>query len=429
MITDSSYLSRLFGQQKKTPLGYDTLFETDALVERIVTLYPDEAYATGVKINSKSEDFYNRALNSLGMWELFKKASIWSRLNGLCVMLIGATGDPLKPLKNESVEFLQIYHLDNRTDISKDVIQLGNQKYHRDRLLFFKGKEILINYGGPIKSEFSSVLDGCIEVLDKYRQIPEILLLLVKTSNQVALGTEGLGAGIRQDIITNQTTQRDYILSRLNALNDGRSVANILLYDKTNEVLTNTALNLSGVAEQIHGLENQLAIRTDYPKKVLFQDTGTTSNGLGSGEVSQLVERMVWASKVSRWIDNNWTDNIERLCEQLRRSLSLDKFDVTVPLSFILSPDEKATINKTQAEILNTLVTLYPMETQGIKDYIDNNFEDLWLPDEAVTLEPKTPIIGTDQQTDSITDDLSDLTVINDRTLDIVMTKIGEQSK
>lgn len=433
IVEDSNYLTTIFRSSTTQQItDYATLYKYDNLVSTIIDTFPDTAYSTGFKIISDSEEYYSTILNNLRVWEQFKTASKWSRLHGLSCILMVASGDISKPLKeSQSIQQLKIYSLSPDIDITTQTIKIGTDDVHISRLIFFKGKEVLTDASGEVKASYCSILDGLIDVLMKYREIPSLALKLIKTSNQVVLATKGLSAGIRNDILTGATVKRQEIQSRLNSLNEGRSLQELMLIDLENEQLDKTALNLSGVDRQVEVLENQLASRSGYPKHILFGDSQMSS--LGSGQIAQLIQRMLWASQVSNWIDNNWTEGLEKITNQIKNSLELKNFEINIPLSLVLSEQEISEINKLQMEVLEKLLAVYPMEYQQIKEYIEQHFNSVNLPDitnnrpRNVTLQPETVTVPIEKK-DSITDDLNQLTVITTEVVDEVMTKIGEQS-
>jgi len=149
---------------------------------------------------------------------------------------------------------------------------------------------------GYLKVEYQSILDGIIDVLYDFRRIPSVAMKLLRTSNQVSIGTAGLSASLRNDILTKTNTAQQQLLSRLDSLNAGRDISEVLLYDKDNEAISNTSLSLAGVDSLYNILENQLAIRTDYPMTILFNRNDV--NSLGNGSNAQLITRMDWASKL-----------------------------------------------------------------------------------------------------------------------------------
>lgn len=436
MQNDSTYLTTIFRESSVSGVyNYKDLYQYDNLVSLIVDTYPETAYSTGFKVVSESEEIYSTILNNLSVWEVFKRASIWARLEGISCVLLGAAGEPETPLQpNQTIEILKIYSIPLETDITKELIRINDKEYHRSRLLFFKGKEILESFGGEIGVKYCSVLDGLLDVLTKYREVPKLALQLIKTCNQVAIGTKGLSMGIRNDILTGSTTKRTEIQSRLQSLNEGRSVQDLILFDLENEQLTNTSLSLSGVEKQVEILENQLASRSGYPKHILFGDAQTTS--LGSGEVAQLVQRMMWATQVSKWIDNNWTKGLETICTQMMTSLNLAEYKIEIPLALVLSAQEIAEINKLNTEVLEKLLALYPMELEEIKIFIEQHFESINLHDPLnVTLTrtqsqpvPSEPV-SEEIKKDSIIDDLNDLSNINQEEIDKTMFKIAQESR
>ena len=436
MQTDSTYLTTIFRESSlRAVYSYKDLYQFDNLASLIIDTYPETAYSTGFKVVSESEEFYSTIMNNLGVWEVFKRASIWARLEGLSCVLLGAGGEPSTPLlPTQPIELLKIYSIPVDTDITQELIRLNDKEYHKSRLLFFKGKEVLESFGGEVGVKYCSVLDGLIDVLTKYREIPKLAIQLIKTCNQVAIGTKGLSMGIRNDILTGTTAKKSEIQARLQSLNEGRSIQDLILFDLENEQLTNTSLNLSGVEKQVEILENQLACRSGYPKHILFGDAQTTS--LGSGEVAQLVQRMMWATQVSKWIDNNWTKGLETICTQMMTSLNLAEFKIEIPLALVLSAQEIAEINKLNTEVLEKLLALYPMELEEIKIFIEQHFESISLPDPInVTLTrtqpqpvPSEPS-AEEVMKDSIIDDLNDLSNINQEEIDKTMFKIAQSSR
>lgn len=416
MTQDSKVLSELFRSKASALPNYAALYQSDTLVRRIIDTYPECAYNTGFTIQGRSSTFYEQALNSLGTWEIFRQASIWARLYGLSAILMVTDNPRLNTPISGNVVKLVAYNLPNETDLSQPTIRLGVDDVHISRLLFFTGHKNLTDFG-YLKVQYQSILDGIIDVLYDFRRIPSVAMKLLRTSNQVSIGTAGLSSSLRNDILTKTNTAQLQLISRLDSLNVGRDISEVLLYDKDNEAISNTALSLTGVDSLYTILENQLAIRTDYPKTVLFNRTDV--NSLGSGSNAQLISRMEWATKVSSWIDNNWVEPLEKLCLQLGRSLGLSSFDITVPMGLVISPDELATIHKTQAETLAIINQLYPMDSSGIQQYVEANFTNFTLPSSS-------PAPSPTQTADSLLDDLSRLSNINSAAVDSVMQRISD---
>jgi hypothetical protein len=138
---------------------------------------------------------------------------------------------------------------------------------------------------------------------------------------------------------------------------------------------------------------------------------------------------MEWATRLASWIDSNWTDHIEYVCEYLRRTLSLSAFEIDVPLSLIISPDEQAVINKAQAETLIALSGIYPMGPKEIKQYVDDNFTNLSLPEipDSPPVNPNTPDPNATSPTDPSpqTDSIEDFANVNSAVVDDVMRRVA----
>ena len=424
MNYDSKILSDLFRRYSVSVNNdYSRLYQTDALVRRIIDTYPDSAYSTGFEIRGPDSETYDNALDALGLWEVFRHASIWARLHGLCAVLMKTNGARLDTPINGTLIGLAIYPLSHDTELDGETIKIGTNDVHTSRLLLFKGQEVYSDLG-YLKVSYRSVLDGLIEILHDFQRIGPVAMKLMRTSNQVSIGTAGLSASIRNDIMAKTNTAQQQIMSRLDSINAGRDVSEVILYDKDNEIIGNTPLSLSGIGDLYAILENQLALRSDYPKTVLFGRNDASN--MGSGSVAQLVTRMEWATRLASWIDSNWTDHIEYICEYLRRTLNLSAFDIDVPLSLIISPDEQAVINKAQAETLIALSGIYPMGTKEIKQYVDDNFTNLSLPEipdaPPVDQSPQAPDPNNpDPQMDSI----DEFANINSAVVDDVMRRIA----
>ena len=230
MNKDSNYLTKLFSQNfSVSQPSYGELYQYDNLVKKIVDLYPDTAYSTGFEIESDDTDFYKASLDKLQIWEKFRLASKWGRLYGLACLLLISKGDLSEPLKSEIYD-IKVYALDNQIiNTNDDTVRIGDTFVHKSRLLYFTGYETMLTNNGEIGLKGHSVLDGCIDCLTSYRKLNGSLAKLLESSNQLIIGTSGLSAGIRNDIITDTNTQRDSIMSRLNSIQTGRSLSSIIL--------------------------------------------------------------------------------------------------------------------------------------------------------------------------------------------------------
>lgn len=416
---DSNFLAKLFNQNfsVKQP-NYSELYRFDGLVRKIIDLFPETAYATGFTIESPDSEYYKAATESLQVWEKFKIASKCARLYGLSCILIMSPGKLDKPIVS-GVQGLKVFALDNNVDISSEFVRIGDTDVHRSRLLFFGGVELLEN-NGEIVTKYASVLDGVIECITSYRTIHGSVAKLLQTSNQLVIGTAGLGAGIRSDILTGSNTQRDTILSRLNSIQSGRNLASIVMYDKDNEEITNVTNSLSDVDTLADTLMTVLAQHTDYPKNVLFGET--TKAGIGSGQAAQLIERMIWAQKVSNWIENNWLDNIQSIMELLQNQNSLAPFEIKVPLALTMSELEKAQVLKEKALALSELSKTYPISPETVQNYLQNDIE--LLGSVKPTIEPNNnPDINSAQ--DSIVSDLTKMSEISENDVDETMDRVA----
>mgnify|MGYP001765887743 CR=1 FL=1 len=413
---------------------FDHLYESDGLVRKIVNLYPESAYNTGFEIESDDKEIYEGILNNLGVYETFLVASKVARLKGLSCVFIGFQDgvNLTQPANlNAPIELLKAYNIQPNTDLTTETIYIGGTEIHKSRLLFFKGHESYLETI-EIKTVYQSVITCIYSFLCQYRQLPKQLSRLIDKSNQVALGTWGLSNALRQDVVTKTTTNRDLIEARGEAINIGRSINSTILYDKEHEVFDNISLALGGIPELCHEIKEHLALALDYPVEVIF---GNSINSLGSGSVAQLVTRMLWATQLTQWIDNHWTRNLEYLVSSLESANNLREAKVKIPLALVLSPQEKAEINKNWSDILSAIYAVYPMQYKDVKEFMEVNFQEMFIPEE-VPIKIEVPIQSdpnnqTEENIDNeindgsgIIDYLSDLLRINGETIDDIMEKL-----
>lgn len=385
----SSYLSSILSDFSQTtlPFSYDKSrldwLYRDGLAREIVNKYPENAYNAGVDITSDDRQNYLDLVRNLQIYEKFRDASIAARLYGIAVILIGANDgqllvEPLAVNTTTEIEWLRIYNISEQTILNnRDTIYLLGEEVHKSRLLFFYGSRSFQNTV-ELNYQYDSVLASCGEVLVLYRSLSRFINALIKKGNQFTLGTEGLSSMLQQDLIRGTTTNREAIQARANALELGRNLLSTLVYDKSNESVENVSLSLNGIQEACDQLRIQLELSLDYPTGIIFD---RQISNMGSGQQAQLIQRMEWARALSNWIDNNWTRNLEYLIGILQQVYNLRDFQINVPLSMTYSALELVEINKGWSEILNSIQNYYPMTGDELKEFIENNFVDMFVPE------------------------------------------------
>lgn len=431
----SSYLSSILSDFSQTtlPFSYDKSrldwLYRDGLAREIVNKYPESAYNAGVDITSDDRQNYLDFVRGLQIYEKFRDASIAARLYGLAVILIGANdGHPLvEPLAistTTEIEWLRIYNISEQTILNnRDTIYLLGDEVHKSRLLFFYGSRSFQNTV-ELNYHYDSVLASCGEVLVLYRSLSRFINALIKKGNQFTLGTEGLSSMLQQDLIRGTTTNREAIQARANALELGRNLLSTLVYDKTNESVENVSLSLTGLQEACDQLRIQLELSLDYPTGIIFD---RQISNMGSGQQAQLIQRMEWARALSNWIDNNWTRNLEYLIGILQQVYNLRDFQISVPLSMTYSALELVEINKGWSEILNSIQNYYPMTGDELKEFIENNFVDMFVPDRR---DPRETVeeseISDEESIGSFLTRISNITQVD---VDETCERIGEFSR
>lgn len=446
-VNQDSYLSSVFEPELFTWDSYSndnyygSLYRDD-LIKTIIDKYPNDAYNIGFTIESDSSEDYTDILNGFKTYEMFRRASKFARLYGLCCLFIMVEGDtkldePIRPTSRPVG--LKLYRLYNYQDIDLEKIPIGSSLIHRSRLLFFTGKEVFIEVSQEVKMGYTSIIEGFIDEYNNYKPMSKTFNKLINTSNQVILGTKGLSAKLRADILNGTDLAKRELLERARAVNSGRSLHDIVVHDLENEAIGNVSLTLAGANEAFEKLEHLLAIRTGYPYHVIFGES--VSSTLGSGTNAQLIYRMMYADRVTQWIDNNWTENIETLCNQLKIVYGLADFTISIPLGYVLSDDERATICETWSKTLSEILKSYPMDYDQIMLFINDNFpgitveeidDDFDAPMPSVTLpggveeiEP-TEAVNADA---TLTTVIENASIITQADIDKTMEDIAKQSQ
>lgn len=431
----SSYLSSILSDFSQTtlPFSYDKSrldwLYRDGLAKEIVNKYPESAYNAGIDLTSDDRQTYLDLVRALQIYEKFRDASIAARLYGLSVILIGANDgqslvEPLALNSTTEIEWLRIYNISEQTILNnRDTIYLLGDEVHKSRLLFFYGSRSFQNTV-ELNYQYDSVLASCGEVLVLYRSLSRFINALIKKGNQFTLGTEGLSSMLQQDLIRGTTTNREAIQARANALELGRNLLSTLVYDKSNESVENVSLSLTGLQEACDQLRIQLELSLDYPTGIIFD---RQISNMGSGQQAQLIQRMEWARALSNWIDNNWTRNIEYLIGILQQVYRLRDFQISVPLSMTYSALELVEINKGWSEILNSIQNYYPMTGDELKEFIENNFVNMFVPERE---DPREPVeeseISDEESIGSFLTRISNITQVD---VDETCERIGEFSR
>lgn len=428
---DSNYLINTFtglqgylSSSTDQSVSLESLYASNGLVQKIIDTYPLDAYNLGFKLIGASAERETEFLNQLGCYEVFKLASISARITGIAAVLIGYADNlplemPSRP--NSPIRWLKAYQIDDNEPDDNGTILLGESRCHISRLLLFYGRRTfkkgtkgnLIETGEP-------VLKGVEELLTMYIKNIPYLPALIRLSNQVSLGTKGLAAAIKKDVITKTDVARQEILLRLQSLNLGRDVSNILAYDLEGEEVTVTSLSLNGITELMTETELALSFHLNYPRSKLF-DRGS-SVGLTTSTNAQIINRLQWATSLTSWIDNNWTKPLESLIKALGFTSTIE-----IPLAIQLTEIEQAELDKLNIENLQKLRDSGVIDDQEFRNIV-TQLTQYALVDRVLE---NTPSVSSPERVDSVTlsEILNGFTNIGVEDIDTVMLEIGNQSQ
>jgi hypothetical protein len=188
------------------------------------------------------------------------------------------------------------------------------------------------------------------------------------------MGIDGLGGKVANE------QGRAVVLERLLAVNDGRNLTRTIAYDKGKEDVSFISQSSTGVSDILENIKAVLVSYADYPTEQLFEESKKQS--MGSGMSNQLIARMLWASRLVSWINENWSSNYTRLFN----TIFGEGYKLEIPFNVEMTELEKAEIEEKGANRLEKLLsskvininearTGYKTPTYRLNIDLDENFE------------------------------------------------------
>lgn len=369
----SAYLE--ITRQKKLGLSQRIeLVKSSRICRRAVFLYPNEASTGWCKFVAGSSDdnfdantladFFSD-LPGMPLREAFRLASIEARWhgNGYVLLAVEDGGDWGDPVNWENVrsfrwaeplydfEVTPNYYLNPShyqvtigratpdTDEDSNSAPSFYAKVHRDRILHFKGDELLgmalMQSGGS----HQSVLQTMLEAFSRWLQGNMASAAMLSDYSVFRYKLKGLGSLIKKG-------ETDALLARFLQIQMGMSTMKGLMFDADTEDADFVSRSYAGVNDIMEQLLEQMVAASDLPREKLLGSQAAA--GLG-GEGRGMESRLRWASELRSWRFHNWYQPL-RHCSKLAllavegptAGLLPDGFDVVFPSTLELSELEQA---------------------------------------------------------------------------------------
>lgn len=309
----------------------EEMYAGDGLPRRIVELMPQEATREWVEFDEEDPEIED-ALEDLEAEDKFCDADISARLHGGACLLIN-TGLPRKQLafpldennikQIKSLVLLTRYELnsgmlDIDTDLSSPnygkplTYQLYERKginpkpiatIHWTHLLRFDGAKLpLMAY---IRNNYwhDSVLTGVMEAAKDMLTTMAGVATVMGEFRMIQYFIEGLA-----DIIA--SGDEELLIKRMKMVNQARSITGMTVLD-VKEKMEVHADTFAGVKDIIEVFKDNMALRTGYPKIILFQDSPGGLQSSGSSELEG------WYNMVAHYQKKTYKKPFNRLLHLL----------------------------------------------------------------------------------------------------------------
>lgn len=378
------------GDNYNIVLGHDDieqLFNSNGLIRKIITKYPENARGIGYKIVNKDGVCINE--NDPIVLEGFYDSTIYARLYGYACLAFNF-------LKSKPEDEISIGLKIDTFSISTNVTEMGDfyyingVKYHKSKVFIFRGDR-KFRYFDPNNhdTEFYKNQSVLQTIYHSFRR-------LLKTTDSTRYIVDNLSyllVGITNLTSLNNTDAGKTILSqKMLALNRERSIDKIISFDLSKEEVSFINQSLSGLDEVLNQFKILLASETNYPYEQLFENGSGV--GIGSGIQNQLVSRFLWQENVNKWIFNNWKSNYELL----KNRIFGEEYKLEIPFEVQLTITEKAELEKTVAERNKILIdsgVIIPEEARS--NYQGDTFDfNLKLDEKVSEKDEKVKISATD---------------------------------
>lgn len=411
MIIDNAALSRVFGSIRNAVTGFGTakdkttfnsvatvsplthrelsnLFRSSATIKRVVKVFPEDATAAWLSVavgEGKPVDPLYEYINTIGdrqdrlpreprytIQEAFRLAAMFSRLYGNGAVLLGIAdgGESADPVNESTIQSIRWCKPIPRNNITRNNINdplvirdpdsgLVSQ-WHPDRVLWFRGEEILDSDDPQARQGFDdSVIQSIFNRFSSYDQGVTAAALMITEYDQAIFSVEGLA-----EMMNGSDSEKQSIFDRFVSLNLGRSVARAAVLDKSLESFEYQTRNYTGVDALLNALRQEWVSVSGIPSWKLFGTS--TGAGLATANTAGLAARFEWAGLVESWMHNHYVPPFERLVSLCfaARDCPISEpttWEAVVNPTTTLSPLESMELQKFAAERdqINTQAGIY----------------------------------------------------------------------
>lgn len=352
----------------------------NSLVATMLDLYPNEAMGAWADIDWGK----NTTLETSEIWAYMRDlkykegetdaklalrdASSLGRQFGDGFILLGlADGlrltEPINYDRIRSLEWLKVIE-GYRVLTSDDKIwEFEGIKIHRSRFLRFPGRRLVGDAYRFNLYRNDSIFQAAFEDFARFTQGLQAGANMLLDFDLFTFGMQGLGQVIKADVQNKTTKGEEWIKSRSEAINIGKSVARMLLYDLQNEKPDHLNRTYSGAENIMDRLERIWVACSGIPRYKLLNEA--LAGGLASSTLASAILNFQWATALKRWQEFTWLDPIEKLvkivlnCRDFSRATAkIQGWAVHFPLAYQVSPYEQMELENLAANRSKTLKEL-----------------------------------------------------------------------
>lgn len=362
----------------------------NAIVATMIDLYPDEAMGAWANINWGK----NTTLEEVEIWSYLRDlkfgegeidaklalrdASSLGRQYGDGFILLGiADGlkltEPLNYDRIRSLEWLKVIE-GYRVLVTDDKIwEFEGIKIHKSRFIRIPGRRLVGEALRFNMHRHDSIMQAAYDDFVRFIQGLQAGSTMLLDFDVFTFGMQGLGQVIKADVQNKTTKGEEWIRSRSEAINIGKSVARTLLYDLQNEKPDHVNRSYNGAENIMDRLERIWVACSGIPRYKLLHEA--LSGGLATSTLASAILNFQWATALKRWQESHWLEPIEKLVKIVlnARNFSgvtrnIQGWSIDFPLSYQVSPYEQAELENlaaTRSKTLKELGVFTPYEIRN----------------------------------------------------------------
>jgi phage-related protein (TIGR01555 family) len=343
------------------------LYRSNGLAKRIVNSFVDDALRNGFLVCNNTT--LKEELKRLSLIKTIKEACYFSRLYGgsMLVVMLDDGLDFKEPVSTDRIQKIVSFKMFDKSqiswqesDINKDFLSpyfalpefytitpnnwsdVGRLKIHASRCKILDGIVTDITGRRYNGGWGDSVLQACFDALRRYGIVAETSTEIITDFVQVILKINGLADKMVKE------GGRQQIAARGAAIDESRSVANLIFLDSTGEDYEKKSSSVAGLAELWDRFSESICAVTGYPATRLFGKSPAGLNSTGTGDLKNYYD-LVSAYR---------SDEVEPIIDWVTTFITSQKSwkgDVNIEWTFASlveqSPLEDAELKKLYAEI------------------------------------------------------------------------------